>query len=341
MTTPTGATTTEEDPVLVGSTDAAGAKPVELLGRTPGQIAWSRFKRNRTGVVCAVITLAYILAAVLAPVISALYGKSPYEFYGMKDSTLLDDFGLPVAPNGGMSGDFWFGITPQTGQDIFTNIVYGIRTSLGVGLIVVISSTLLGVVIGLAQGYLGGKFDYFVGRFSDMLLALPSQLTAIAFFPIVVNAIVPIDKETPTWVRLVGMWVILALLGWMGMARLIRSITISLREREYIEAAKIAGASPRRIIFKELLPNLATTILVQATLTLPAMITSAAGLSFLGVGFTSPTPDLGRMFSDAAQYYESDLTYLIFPGIALTTFVLAFNLLGDAVRDALDPKTIR
>ncbi|MFJ1752180.1 ABC transporter permease [Kitasatospora sp. NPDC088134] len=340
MTTPTG-TTAEGDPTLAKSTDAAGAKPGELLGRTPGQIAWSRFKRNRTGVVCAVITLGYIAAALLAPVISALYGKDPEVFYGLRDSSLLDSLNLPVAPNGGMSSEYWFGITPGTGQDIFTNIVYGIRTSLGVGLIVVATSTVLGVVVGLAQGYLGGTFDYLVGRFSDMLLALPTQLTAIAFFPIVVNAIVPIDKETPFWVRLVGMWTILALLGWMGMARLIRSITISLREREYIEAAKIAGASPLRIIFKELLPNLATTILVQATLTLPAIITAVAGLSFLGVGFTSPTPDLGRMFSDAAQYYESDITYLVFPGVALTTFVLAFNLLGDAVRDALDPKTIR
>jgi peptide/nickel transport system permease protein len=341
MTTPTG-TTVEDDAVLDGSTsDLAGDKPAELLGRTPGQIAWSRFKRNRTGVVCAGIVILYVVLALASPLVSALYGKDPYTFYGLRDSNLLDDFGLPVAPNGGISGDYWFGISPQTGQDIFTNILYGLRTSLGVGVIVVVTTTVLGVVVGLAQGYLGGKFDYFTGRFSDMLLALPTQLTAIAFFPIVINAIVPVDKETPTWVRLVGMWVILALLGWMGMARLIRSITISLREREYIEAAKIAGASPRRIIFKELLPNLATTILVQATLTLPAIITSAAGLSFLGVGFTSPTPDLGRMFADAAQYYDTDLTYLIFPGIALTTFVLAFNLLGDAVRDALDPKTIR
>lgn len=341
MTTPTEDATETEPVLVVSATDLTGNKPVEFLGRTPGQIAWSRFKRNRIGVLCAGIVIFYIVAALAAPLISALYGKSPYEFYGMKDSTLLDDFGLPVGANGGISGDYWFGITPQTGQDIFTNIIYGIRTSLGISVIVTVSTTVIGVVVGIAQGYLGGKFDYFTGRFSDMLLALPTQLFSLAFFPIVVNALVPANKETPTSVRVIAMWVILALLGWMSMARLIRSITISLREREYIEAAKIAGASPRRIIFKELMPNLATTILVQTTLTLPAVITNAAGLSFLGVGLSSPTPDLGRMFSDAAQYYDVDLTYLIFPGIALTVFVLAFNLLGDAVRDALDPKTIR
>ncbi|WP_345698813.1 ABC transporter permease [Kitasatospora terrestris] len=340
MTTPPGATT-EADPVLVEPTkDVPGNKPGELLGRTPGQIAWSRFKRNRTGVICAWIVIFYVVVALCAPLISALYGKDPYTFYGLRDVSLLDEFNMPAGANGGISGEYWFGISPQTGQDIFTNVIYGVRTSLGIAVVIVIISTLLGAVIGIAQGYLGGKFDYFVGRFSDLLLAMPSQLFFIAFTPIVLNLFVPIDKETPTHIRILAMWTVLALLGWMGLARLLRGMTLSLREREYVEAAKIAGASSRRIIFKELLPNLSTTILVQTTLLLPAMVTTEAGLSFLGVGMVSPTPDLGRMFSDAAQYYDTDLTYLLFPGLTLTIFVLAFNLLGDAVRDALDPKTI-
>ncbi|WP_405011747.1 ABC transporter permease [Kitasatospora sp. NBC_01539] len=341
MTTPTG-TTVEDDSVLVGSTsDLAGNKPAGLLGRTPGQIAWSRFKRNRTGVVCAGIVIFYVLVAVCAPLISALYGKDPYAFYGLRDVTLLDEFNMPLGVNGGMSGEYWFGVSPQTGQDVFTNIIYGVRTSLGIAVVIVIVSTLVGAVVGIAQGYLGGKFDYFVGRFTDLLLAMPSQLFFIAFTPIVLNLFVPLNKETPTHIRIVAMWTVLSFLGWMGLARLLRAMTLSLREREYVEAAKIAGASSRRIIFKELLPNLSTTILVQTTLMLPAMVTAEAGLSFLGVGMVSPTPDLGRMFADAAQYYDTDLAYLIFPGLTLTIFVLAFNLLGDAVRDALDPKTIQ
>ncbi|GAB2704307.1 ABC transporter permease [Kitasatospora kifunensis] len=341
MTTPTE-DTTETDQVLVASaTGDGGNKPAALLGRTPGQIAWGRFKRNRIGVFCAAIVILYILVALLAPVITKLYGQSPYIPYGVRDMTLLDDSGIPIGANGGMSSTHWFGITPQAGYDIFAKLIYGIRTSLGIGLLITIFSGLVGIVLGVAQGYLGGRFDYFVGRFTDLLLALPQQLFFIAFTPIVLVWFVPLDRATPVYMRVIAIVLVQTFLGWMATARLLRGLSLSLREREYIEAAKITGASSWRIIFKELMPNLATTILVQMTLLLPAMVTAEAGLSFLGVGMTEPTPDWGLMFQDAVQNYRNDLTYLIFPGLSLMIFTIAFNQFGDAVRDALDPKTIR
>ncbi|MDH6116544.1 ABC transporter permease [Kitasatospora sp. GAS204B] len=341
MTTPTE-DTTETDPVLVASaTGDGGDKPAALLGRTPRQIAWSRFKRNRTGVVCAFIVIAFILIAILAPVIAGLEGQSPYIPYGLRDPNLLDDFGVPIGANGGMNATHWFGITPTSGFDIFSKLVYGIRTSLGIGLLITIVSSILGIVIGVAQGYLGGRFDYLVGRFSDLLLGLPSQLFYIAFTPVVLNMFVPADRATPVHIRVMAIVIVQAFLGWMATSRLLRGMSLSLREREYIEAAKIAGASSWRIITKELMPNLATTMLVQVTLLLPAMVAAEAGLSFLGVGMVEPTPDWGLMFQDAVHNYQNDLTYLLFPGLSLTIFTVAFSLFGDAVRDALDPKTIR
>jgi peptide/nickel transport system permease protein len=150
----------------------------------------------------------------------------------------------------------------------------------------------------------------------------------------------PSDSE-PTYLRFTALVLVQFALGWMALGRLVRAQVLSLREREYIEAARLSGASSSRIIRKELLPNLWTTILVQSTLLLPVNVTAEAGLSFLGVGMQTPTPDWGLMFQDAVQYYQSDITYMFFPGIAMVIFVVAFNLLGDSVRDALDPKTIR
>lgn len=290
---------------------------------------------------CAGIVIFFFLIAIFAPVISALYGQSPYIPYGLRNPSLLDDYGIPIGNGYGMSGQHWFGLTPNNGYDIFIKLIYGIRTSLGIGLIVTIVSSVLGIAIGVAQGYLGGRFDYFVGRFSDLLLALPSQLFFIAFTPIVLNIFVAPDQETPIHIRVIAIVLVQTVLGWMATSRLLRGLALSLREREYIEAAKIAGASSWRIIFKELMPNLATTMLVQVTLLLPAMVTAEAGLSYLGVGMVEPTPDWGLMFLDSVRNYQNDLTYLFFPGLSLTIFAVAFSLFGDAIRDALDPKTIR
>ncbi|MFC0861006.1 ABC transporter permease [Sphaerimonospora cavernae] len=326
--------------------DTAGsAEPAQpasaFVGRSPGQLMWRRFRRDRTGVVSAFIVLAFFLIALLAPVIAKLYGKDPYTTYGQNEPGLLNPYGYPIAPNGGMSGEFWFGLEPGLGRDVFMQLVYGIRTSLSIAVIVTVAVVLIGVVVGITAGYLGGKTDYVIGRIIDTLLAFPGQLFLIVFLPVVEAALVLPEEETPVWLRFVSICIVLSVLGWAAIARLLRSQVLSLRTREFVEAARVTGASPARIIFKELLPNLWTPIIIQGTLLLPLFVSAEAGLGFLGVGMTEPTPDWGRMFMVGVNVYHSDVTYLLFPGISMVIFVVAFNLLGDSIRDAFDPKTKR
>ncbi|MCP9206197.1 ABC transporter permease [Streptomyces cucumeris] len=315
-----------------------GAPP----GLAPRQLMWRRFRRDRTGMVSAGVVLFFFLVALLAPLISTLYGKDPYTTYGLDRPELLDPLtGYPMKPNGGIDGEFWFGIEPKLGRDVLMQLVYGIRTSLLIGLAATVLSTVTGIVIGVVAGYMGGRTDYFLGRLIDLLLSFPQQLFFVAFMPVVTALFVSPQKETPTYFRVTALVLVLWLLGWMQLARLLRGQVLSLREREFVEAAKVTGASPWRIVRKELLPNLGTPILVQATLMLPNFVTTEAALSFLGVGMVEPTPDWGRMFAKGANFYEGDITYMFFPGIAMVVFVVAFNLLGDSVRDAMDPKTTR
>ncbi|WP_393078665.1 ABC transporter permease [Streptomyces sp. LN704] len=316
-------------------------QPAALEGRSPGRLMWRRFKRDRSGVISAYVVLFFFLVAALAPLISKLYGKDPYTLYGQDDPTLLNDFNMPAGPNGGITSEYWFGIEPTLGRDVFTQLLYGMRTSLYTALAATAAMVFMGILIGLVGGYFGGKVDYWLGRLTDFLLAFPQQLFMIASMPVITAVFVAPDEETPTYIHALAIIGVLWFLGWMGLARLIRAVTLSLREREFVEAAKVAGASPWRIIRKELLPNLVTPILVQGTYMLPSTILSVAFLSFVGVGYTEPTPDWGRMFAIGSDIYEQDPVYMFFPGIAMVVFVVAFNLLGDSVRDAFDPKTGR
>ncbi|MFF9035244.1 ABC transporter permease [Streptomyces sp. NPDC014892] len=330
------------DPELETTAEVAkGEKKLE--GRSPGQLMWQRFKRDRTGVISACVVIFFFAIAALAPVISALYGKNPYTLYAQEPDYpfLLDDFAMPTGSFGGMSGDFWFGVEPKLGRDVFTMLLYGMRTSLYMAVIVTVFSVVTGVLIGMIGGYFGGRVDYWVGRVTDFFLGFPSQLFFIAFMPVVTALFVDPRDETPTYLRAVAIILVMWFLGWMGLARLVRSSVLSLREREFVEAAKVSGASPWRIVRKEILPNIVTPILVQATYILPSTILTIAFLSFVGVGFTEPTPDWGRMFAVGAEVYEQDPMFMFFPGVAMVVFVLCFNLLGDSVRDAFDPKTGR
>ncbi|NRQ34177.1 ABC transporter permease [Nonomuraea sp. NN258] len=333
MTTPTS---TAPAPDATSVTEAQ-----EAVGRSPGQLMWLRFRRDRTGVISAIIVIFYFLVAILAPVISAVYGKDPYTLYGQDIPGLLNDFGYPVAPNGGISSEFWFGLEPNLGRDVFTQLIYGVRTSLIIAVAATLLITTIGVVVGIVAGYAGGKTDYFVGRLIDLTLSFPSTLFILAFIPVLDSLVVGAAEEPPVWYRGISLTILLTAFGWAGLARLLRGQVLSMREREFIEAAKVTGASPVRIVFKELLPNLWTPILIQSTLLLPAMVTAEAALSFLGAGLGERVPDWGRMFLRATQVYQNDITYLIFPGVALLIFVVAFNLLGDSVRDAFDPKIKR
>ncbi|MFG2436976.1 ABC transporter permease [Streptomyces sp. NPDC048508] len=325
----------------IGSIPDTSMNPKGSESRSPGRLAWKRFKRDRTGVISAFIVIFFFAIAILAPLIAKLYGKNPYTTYASERPELLDAFSYPAGANGGMSSEFWFGIEPQLGRDVFSFLIYGIRTSLGIALAATLLTVILGVVIGITAGYLGGKTDYLVGRLIDILLSFPSTLFFIAFMPVVYALFIAPDEEIPTWLRAIALIIVLSAFGWASIARLLRGQVLGLREREFVEAAKVTGASPRRIVFKELLPNLWTPIIIQSTLMLPAYVTAEAGLAFLGVGMIDPTPDWGVMIARGAMFYTQDLTFMLFPGLSMVIFVLAFNLLGDSVRDALDPKSKR
>jgi peptide/nickel transport system permease protein len=303
---------------------------------------WRRFRRDRAGMISAGVVLLFFLIGLLAPLIASLYGKDPYTRYGEIQPGLLNEYGYPIKPNGGIDGEFWFGLEPNTGRDVLTLLLYGVRNSLLIAVAVTILATLVAVLLSITAGYLGGRWDYVISRFTDLLMAFPQQLFFVAFIPIVTTFFVANRREeTPKWVEIVSLILVLSLLGWMTLGRILRGVTLSLREREFIEAAKVSGAGPWRIVRKELLPNVVSPMLVQVTYMLPNFVTSVAGLSFLGVGVTEPTPDWGRMFAKAAEVYREDITYMFFPGVAMVVFVVAFNLLGDSIRDAFDPKTVR
>ncbi|KPI25770.1 ABC-type transporter, integral membrane subunit [Actinobacteria bacterium OV320] len=327
-----------------GDQEPAAAPEAKVpVGRSPGQLMWLRFKRDRTGVISAYVVLLFFLVGLLAPLIAKLYGNNPYTVYADERPELFDSAGVPVQPNGGISGEFWFGLEPGNGYDVFTKLLYGIRNSLGISLAVTLATVLTGIVLGVAAGYLGGRTDFLISRVIDFLLAIPAQLFFIASMPVVVSLFVSPRDETPVYVRVVALISVQWFLGWMSLGRILRGTSLALREREFIEAAKVSGAPPGRIIRKEILPNVVTPILVQATYMLPNFVTAEAGLSFLGVGLVEPTPDWGQMFSKAATelVMQNDITYMFFPGVSMIIFIVAFNLLGDSVRDAFDPKTAR
>ncbi|MER8061451.1 ABC transporter permease subunit [Streptomyces sp. SID8366] len=329
--------------VVSGGPGPKATGEITLTGRSPGRLMWTRFKRDRTGVISAYVVGFFFLVGLLAPLISKLYGKNPYTVYADERPDLFDSAGVPLHPNGGISGQFWFGLEPGNGYDVFTKLVYGIRTSLMISVAVTVAVVVTGILLGVTAGYLGGRTDYFIGRVIDFLLAFPAQLFFIASMPVVVSLFVSPRDETPTYVRVVALIIVQWFLGWMGLGRILRGTALALREREFIEAAKVSGASPWRIIRKEILPNIVTPLLVQSTYLLPNFVTAEAGLSYLGVGIVEPTPDWGQMFSKASTelVMQNDITYMFFPGVSMIIFVVAFNLLGDSVRDAFDPKTAR
>ncbi|MEU6463963.1 ABC transporter permease [Streptomyces sp. NPDC046976] len=329
--------------VVSGEPGPKATGQAALTGRSPGRLMWTRFKRDRTGVISAYVVGFFFLIGLLAPLISKVYGKNPYTVYADERPDLFDSAGVPVQPNGGISGQFWFGLEPGNGYDVFTKLIYGIRTSLMISVAVTVAVVVTGILLGVAAGYLGGRTDYFIGRVIDFLLAFPAQLFFIASMPVVVSLFVSPRDETPTYVRVLALILVQWFLGWMGLGRILRGTALALREREFIEAAKVSGASPWRIIRKEILPNIVTPLLVQSTYLLPNFVTAEAGLSYLGVGIVEPTPDWGQMFSKASTelVMQNDITYMFFPGISMIIFVVAFNLLGDSVRDAFDPKTAR
>ena len=308
-----------------------------FVGRSPGQLAWARFRRDRTAVLSAAVTMTFLVLALAAPLIGALYGVSPHAQFQDR----LDTFGMPLGYAGGISGEHWFGLEPRLGRDIFVRMVYGLRTSLFIALAAATITTVIGVVAGILAGYLGGWVDAVIGWVTDFALALPFLIFALAVVPTVELRFYGPREDVPSAFRIAVLIAVFAAFGWTSTARLVRGQVMSLREREFVDAARACGAGLGHVLFRQLLPNIWAPILISFSLAVPSYVTGEAALSFLGIGIVEPTPDFGRMIFDSIPYLQTDAAYVFFPGITIFALVLAFNLFGDALRDALDPKSSR
>jgi ABC-type dipeptide/oligopeptide/nickel transport system permease subunit len=304
--------------VAVEAREPVPAARKVIQGRSPWQLAWERLRKDRAAVIAAATIAAIVIMALMAPLIAAWIGHGPnQQFIDIGENAN----GGPVPP----SGIFWLG-TDSSGRDLFVRIVYGARVSLSVGVLATMISIALGVAFGLAAGYLGGVVDAVIARLIDVMLAVPFLVIAISVAEI----------WRPSFLLVI---LIVGLLSFTYPARIVRGQVISLKEKEYVQAARALGARPLRIMFVDLLPNVTAPIIVYASLLIPASIVLEATLSFVGVGIPPPTADWGQMIDDASGYYQYGYWwYLLFPSLALVITTLAFNILGDSVRDALDPR---
>ena len=317
--------------------DSPDNESQEIIQRTPKQIAWGRFKRNKVGVYSGIASLTFLSLGFLAPLITRAFGVNNHSRY----PKFLNEFAMPIGHWGGISLAHPLGLEPGTGRDVFALLLYGSRISFIVAIISTVASISIGMLIGIATGYFKGKIDSTVGRISDFLLSFPSTFMIIALSLPLVQRIEAIGIAHDNSARIVVLVVFLVFFGWTGFYRLIRSQSMSLRERDFVMAAQAMGASSWRIITKELLPNLWPTAIVFVSLSLPGYIAAEATFSFLGVGIQAPETSFGLVLSDGIGYWRDDPAYLLIPSLILIAIVLSLNLLGDAIRDALDPKAGR
>jgi len=307
-----------------------GVKAIE--GRSLGQIAWLRLRRDKVAIGGAVVVIVLVIMALAAPLLVKLFGHPPNEFH----QDLIDpSLQIPKGKWGGVSRDYLFGVEPQNGRDLFSRIVYGARISLLVAFLATVLAVVIGTVFGVISGYFGGWVDTVISRTMDVFLAFPLLVFAIALGGVVPDHAFGLSGNT---LRIALLIFIIGFFSWPYIGRIIRGQTLSLREREFVDAARSLGARGSYIIARELLPNLIAPILVYSTLLIPTNILFEAALSFLGVGVRSPTPTWGGMLSDAVRWYTIAPYFVIVPGVAIFITVLAFNLLGDGLRDALDPR---
>lgn len=308
-------------------------QPSETIqSRSLRQIAWARLKCDRVAMAGGVVVVALIAVAVLAPWIVALLGHPPNEFH----QDLIDpDLQVPTGSFGGMSGDFLFGLEPLNGRDVFSRVVYGSRISLLIAFLATLLSVSLGTVLGVISGFFGGRVDALISRSMDVFLAFPLLLFAIALAGVIPDTAFGLSGDT---LRVSLLVFIIGFFNWPYIGRIVRGQTLSLRECQFVEAARGLGARWPYLIFREILPSLVAPILVYATLLIPTNILFEAALSFLGVGVRPPTATWGGMLSDAVTWYQIAPHFMLFPGLAIFVTVLAFNLFGDGLRDALDPK---
>jgi peptide/nickel transport system permease protein len=298
--------------------DRAPLAEGQVEGRSVWALAWRRLRRDRVAMVSLGVICLIVLVAVFAPVFAAITGHPPNQQY--RDTGLTPD-GLPTPP----SHEFWLG-TDDLGRDILVRIAYGARISLLVGVVATGLTVVVGVVVGIVAGFFGGWVDAVLARLVDVVLSVPFLLLAIALVSIT-------GPSLTVTIFVIGFF------SWASVARIVRGQVLSIREREYVDAARALGARPTRIMFVEILPNVMAPIIVYATLLVPVVIVTQATLAFLGLGLPPPTADWGGMLNDAQGYYTTSWWFLAFPGAALLLTTLAFNLFGDGVRDAFDPRS--
>jgi peptide/nickel transport system permease protein len=283
---------------------------LEFTARSQWSYVRRRFFRHRLAMGSLVVLIATILASVFASRLTS-YSYTEIDFTNILKGPTTD-------------GHHYFG-TDFLGRDYFTRVLYGIRTSIRVALLVALLSTGIGVAIGVLAGYFGGWLDNLLMRFTDLVLTLP------------LLAVLLVAANKWGGGNQYRVAVILALLFWTGIARVVRGTFLSLREKEYVEAAKAAGAGDVRIMLRHMLPNAMGPIIVNMTLTVAAAILIEAALSFLGFGIKPPTPALGQLISDGQNEMQTAWWLVVFPGIAIMILVLCINFIGDGLRDALDP----
>jgi len=306
-----------------------------LVSRSPRELAWRRFKANKIAIPSAIASFTIAFIAIFAPLIAWVLNVSPIE----RDPSSITARGETIGNFGGMSWNHPFGVEPGIGYDLLARLMYGSRISFMVAVVSTFATVALGLIIGIVSGYYRGRVDAVFGRFTDFLLAFPSFFMIIALSVPMIQRIEKSGIARDNGARILYLIIILSFFGWPYFSRIIRSQVLSLRERDYVIAARALGASNRRIIFKELLPNLWTPVIVYVSLALPGYLAAEAVFSYLGIGVQPPSATWGLIIADSTKYILSEPTYFFIPALSLILVVLSFNLLGDAIRDALDPRS--
>lgn len=326
----------EEHRAPVGGSAELLSSEFEAPPRSPWQLFWIRFREDRLALASLAFIALLILLAVFAPLVVSAFGAPGPD---VRDTGALDPlFATPTGP----SSEHYFGVD-QLGRDVFSRTVYGARVSLTVAFAATFLATVGGIIAGLLAGYFRGWVDSLISRSVDVLLAIPYLLLATGLASACTLGQVKGEGGCLGGLIKPGLGVVIfviAFTSWTYMARIVRGQVLSLREKEFIEASRSMGATHSRIVFRELLPNLTAPIIVYASILIPQVILYEAALSFLGVGVTDK-PSWGQMISDATPNFSTAWWYMFFPGVALVLTVLAFNFVGDAMQDALNPRKRR
>ena len=303
----------------------------DIVGRSLGQIAWMRLRRHKVAIGGGIVVVFLILVAIIGPHVV----QNPDVY----NANLINPtFLKPTGAFGGISWAHPLGVEPETGRDLLARIVVGAQYSLLIAFLSTVLAVSIGTFFGVVSGYFGGWVDSFIARAMDVFLAFPLLVFALALAGVIPSSAFGLSGNS---LRIAVLIFVIGFFNWPYMGRIIRGQTLSLREREFVDAARSLGARGPYILARELLPNLVAPILVYATLLIPTNILFEAALDYLGVGLYVPTPSWGQMLASAVQngYYYIDPEFMLVPGLTIFITVLAFNLFGDGLRDALDPRT--